>query len=93
MAPSPGFSCGSGVQCYDYNFLLWMASNNLLYKYVFVKLMYVFLRLALKPKLSSLQQKRFRAFFQRKRKECFQNALGYSWRCKFLQRWRCNSRS
>jgi hypothetical protein len=24
---------------------------------------------------------------------CFQNALGYSWRCKFLQRWRRNTRS
>jgi hypothetical protein len=23
----------------------------------------------------------------------FKNALGYSWRCKFLQRWRCNSLS
>jgi hypothetical protein len=22
---------------------------------------------------------------------CFQNAIGYSWRCKILQRWRCNS--
>jgi hypothetical protein len=26
-------------------------------------------------------------------KFCFQNALGYSWCCKFLQRWRCNSHS
>jgi hypothetical protein len=24
---------------------------------------------------------------------CFQNALGRSWRCKFLQRWCCNSLS
>jgi hypothetical protein len=24
---------------------------------------------------------------------CFQNALGFLWSCKFLQRWRCNSRS
>jgi hypothetical protein len=24
---------------------------------------------------------------------CFQNAQGYSWRCKFSQRWRCKSRS
>jgi hypothetical protein len=24
---------------------------------------------------------------------CFQSALGYSWRCEFLHRWRCNSRS
>jgi hypothetical protein len=24
---------------------------------------------------------------------CFQNAQGYLWRCKFLQRWRNNSRS
>jgi hypothetical protein len=23
----------------------------------------------------------------------FQNAQGYFWRCSFLQRWRCNSRS
>jgi hypothetical protein len=23
---------------------------------------------------------------------CFQNTIGYSWRCKFLQCWRCNSR-
>jgi hypothetical protein len=22
---------------------------------------------------------------------CFQNAQGYAWPCKFLQRWRCNS--
>jgi hypothetical protein len=32
-------------------------------------------------------------FYQCRRKYfCFQNALGYSWRCTFLQRWRCNSR-
>jgi hypothetical protein len=24
---------------------------------------------------------------------CYQDALGYSWRCKFSQRWRCNLRS
>jgi hypothetical protein len=28
--------------------------------------------------------------FQSK-KSCFKNALGYPWRCKFLQRWRCKS--
>jgi hypothetical protein len=32
----------------------------------------------------SVFQSRSKYFF-------FQNALGYLWRCKFLQRWRCNS--
>jgi hypothetical protein len=32
-------------------------------------------------------------FFKVEEKICFQNELGYSLRCNFLQRWRCNSRS
>jgi hypothetical protein len=34
-----------------------------------------------------------RAFFEAKENIFFQNALGYSWRCKFLKCWRCNSLS
>jgi hypothetical protein len=34
----------------------------------------------------------YNIFKKCKRKSfCFQNALVYSWLCKFLQRWRCNS--
>jgi hypothetical protein len=28
-------------------------------------------------------------FFKVEDNICFKNALGYSWRCDFLQRWRC----
>jgi hypothetical protein len=32
-------------------------------------------------------------FFKVEENVCFQNELGYSQRCKFLQSWRCNSRA
>jgi hypothetical protein len=35
----------------------------------------------------------YSVFQSRKNTFCFQNALGYPWHCKNLQRWRCNSRS
>jgi hypothetical protein len=49
-------------------------------------------------RLSSLQLQRQRCgrlecFFTGEENISFLNALGYSWRCEFLQRWRCNSRS
>jgi hypothetical protein len=52
------------------------------------------------PRLQNLQLHMFNASvvtgqsvcsWQKKKRICFQNALGYSWRCTFLQR--CNSRS
>jgi hypothetical protein len=36
---------------------------------------------------------RLQRFQSRRKCFCSQNALGYSWRRKFLQRWRCNSKS
>jgi hypothetical protein len=37
---------------------------------------------------------RLERFYKCRRKYfCFQNALGCTWRCQLLQRWRCNSRS
>jgi hypothetical protein len=36
---------------------------------------------------------RLERFFKVEENNCFQNAPGYPWRCKILQRWRCNSRS
>jgi hypothetical protein len=40
-------------------------------------------------------QPKWQSFFDICIRSCFwfQNALGYPWCCKFLQRWRCNSRS
>jgi hypothetical protein len=36
---------------------------------------------------------RLERFSKQKKIFLFQNAIGYSWRCKFLQRWRRNSKS
>jgi hypothetical protein len=48
-----------------------------------------------KIQLSRIRFARVFHFFKVPRRKCFcfLNALGYSWHCAFLQRWRCNSRS
>jgi hypothetical protein len=56
--------------------------------------LHTFLCPAANPATLNLQPQRQRSRLERfhgKKYFYFQNALGYSWRWKFLQRWRCNS--